>query len=491
MRRAATAEMHRGVSILVLIGAVAGCITAGPDYRRPVVDAPERFRFEDSAAQDVANTAWWQQFGDPVLDELIRSALADNRDVKIAAARIEEFLGRYGVTRSQFFPQVSADVNVARQRVSRAPLPSPVPSFVDTEFTSYQATLLASWELDVWGRIRRLSEAARADVLASEEGRRATILTLVSSVASSYINLRDLDRRLVIARYTTKSRENTLRVFERRFAGGIITQMELAQSRSEYESTAAQIPQIEALIAQQENSLSVLLGHNPGAIARGLELDALAIPPVPAGLPSELLERRPDLRQAEQNLIAANATIGAARALYFPVISLTGVFGGVSAQLSKLFSGPSRVWSFAGDAIAPIFTAGAIEGQVKQAEARQQQALHQYQKAIQTAFREVEDALVLLQKSREQLLAQGRQLDALRTYARLARLRYEGGYSSYIEVLDAERSLFSGELSYTQTQAVALSALVDLYKSLGGGWVDVAGKLALPPESIAVEPARR
>jgi len=444
----------------------------GPDYQRPAANAPATFRFEDKAAQDVANAQWWRQFDDPALNDLIQSALADNLDVKIAAARIEEFLGRYGVTRSQLFPQVSADLNVARQRISREPLPTPVPSTVNPNFTSYQATLLASWELDLWGRIRRLTESARADVLATEEGRRATILTLVSSVASSYINLRDLDRRLVITRYTTASREQAVKVFELRFKGGVVTEMELAQSRSEYESSAAQIPQIEGLIAQQENALSVLLGHNPGPITRGRELDTLVLPPVPAGLPSQLLERRPDLRQAEQNLISANAQIGAARALYFPTISLTGAFGSASAQLSNLFSGPARIWSFAGDALAPIFTAGAIAGQVQQAEARQQQALLQYQKAIQTAFREVEDALIGLQKAREALLVQARQLDALRTYARLARLRYEGGYTSYLEVLDAERSLFNGELSYTQTQGTVLASLVDLYKALGGGWVE-------------------
>jgi multidrug efflux system outer membrane protein len=253
--------------------------------------------------------------------------------------------------------------------------------------------------------------------------------------------------------------------------------MELAQSESEYEASLATIPQIETQIAQQEDALSVLLGHNPGPILRGRELTELAVPPVPAGLPSDLLQRRPDLRQAEQNLIAANALIGAARALYFPTISLTGMFGTASGQFSKLFTGPARIWSYAGSLTVPIFTAGSISGQVSQAEAQQQQALFQYQQSIQVAFQEVDDALIALQKSREQLVVQGRQVDALRTYSRLARLRYEGGYTSYIEVLDAERSLFNAQLSYTQTNGLVFTSLIGLYKAMGGGWVVEAERM--------------
>jgi multidrug efflux system outer membrane protein len=462
--------MRRSSIFLVVSFALAGCML-GPDYMRPPVDAPQAFRFEDKVASDLANTLWWEQFNDPVLNDLIKTALAENKDVKIAAARVEEFLGRYGVSRSQLFPQVGANANGSRNRASGAAVPVPLPAGVDPEFTNIQATLFASWEIDVWGKIRRLNEAARADLLASEEGRRATILTLVASVASAYVNLRDLDRQLEIAKATAASRAESLKVFDLRFKGGVVSEMELAQNRSEYESAAAAIPQLEAQVAQQESALSVMLGRNPGPIVRGRELAQLAAPAVPAGLPSELLERRPDLRQAEQNLIAANARIGAAKALYFPTISLTALFGGVSTQLSGLFSGANKVWSYAGDATMPVFTAGRIAGTVQAAEAQQQQTLFQYQKAIQTAFKEVEDALVSLQKSREQVAAQGRQVEALRTYARLARLRYENGYTSYIEVLDAERSLFNAETSYTQTQGVVFTAAIDLYKAMGGGWV--------------------
>jgi outer membrane protein, multidrug efflux system len=283
--------------------------------------------------------------------------------------------------------------------------------------------------------------------------------------------LLSLDRQLEIAKSTTESRAESVHVFELRFAGGQVSQMQLAQSQSEYEASLAAIPQIELQIAQQEDALSILLGHNPGPIVRDRELDDLALPGVPAGLPSDLLERRPDLRQAEQNLIAANAQIGAARALYFPSISLTGLLGTASPQFSSLFTGPARVWSYAGAVTLPIFTAGGISGQVKQAEAQQQQALFEYQKAIQAAFQEVADALVSLQKTRDQLVVQGREVDALRTYSHLARLRYEGGYTSYIEVLDAERSLFNAQLSYAQTQGVVFTSTVSLYQAMGGGWV--------------------
>jgi multidrug efflux system outer membrane protein len=453
---------------LVALLALGGCLL-GPNYERPAVDAPPAFRFAESDAKDLVNTAWWEQFQDPALNALIATALADNKDVKIAAARVEQFLGQFETTRSQLFPQAAAGFDAQRQRVPLGT--TQLPPGVGPVFNRFQTSLSASWEIDFFGKLRRQTEAARANLLASEEGRRATILTLVASVASSYVNLLSLDRQLDIAKSTVASRAASVNVFQLRFSGGEVSQMELAQSQSEYQASLATIPQIELQIAQQEDALSILLGHNPGDIARDRELDDLALPAVPAGLPSELLERRPDLRQAEQDLIAANALIGAARALYFPSISLTGLFGSASGQFSSLFTGPARVWSYAGAVTLPIFTAGSISGQVKQAEAQQQQALFQYQKSIQVAFQEVADALVSLQKTREQLVVQGSQVDALRTYARLARLRFEGGYTSYIEVLDAERSLFNAQLSYAQTQGVVFTSAVSLYKAMGGGWV--------------------
>jgi outer membrane protein, multidrug efflux system len=466
---ASCSSMRYGCLVATLM--LGGCLL-GPNYERPKVDMPAEFRFAEPQAREIANTAWWQQFQDPALNDLIDTALKENKDVKVAAARVDQLLGQFQTTRSQLFPQIGAGANATRERVPSGSLS--LPPGVGPVINQYQLALNGTWELDVFGRLRRETEAARANLLASEEGRRATILSLVASVASTYINLVSLDRQMVIAQQTVKSREESVNVFKMRFQYGEVSQMELAQAQSEYESARATIPQLEQQIATQENAMAILLGRNPQPIARDRELDDLATPDVPAGLPSDLLERRPDLRQAEQNLVSANAQIGAARALYFPQISLTGVFGQQSTQFSQLFKGPARVWSFAGAVTQPIFTGGSISGQVKTAEAAQQEALFTYEKAIQTAFQDVDDSLVTMQKTREARDVQGRQVDALATYAHLARLRYEGGYSSYLEVLDAERSLFQSQLSYTQTQGAALASVVSLYKAMGGGWISDA-----------------
>ena len=465
-------RFFRTLSGVIAAVSLGGCLL-GPNYSRQPVETPATYRFAATDVADTANTEWWKQFQDPVLDELIATALANNKDVKIAAARVEQFMGQFVTTRSALFPQIGAGATAARQRSPLGALQQ-LPGGVGPVYNSFELSVSAAWELDLFGRTRRLTEAARANLLSSEEGRRATILSLVASVASSYLNLRSLDRQLEIAKATTESRAESVHVFTLRFEGGEVSQMELAQSQSEYEASLATIPQLETQIAQQEDALSVLLGSNPGPIVRGLQLGALATPVIPAGLPSDLLERRPDLLQAEQDLVAANALIGAARALYFPQISLTGLLGTASTQFSSLFTGPARLWSFAGQVTQPIFTAGNISGQVQTAEAQQRAALLTYQKAIQVAFQEVDDALIQSQKLHEQLEVQGRQVTALSTYARLARARYEGGYTSYIEVLDAERSLFNAQLSETQTHAAALASFVTLYKAMGGGWVVTA-----------------
>ena len=466
-------EMRTAHLPFLLCLGLTGCMV-GPDYQRPATDTPAAYRYADKEAHDLSNTLWWEQFKDPVLNELIRSALAENKDIKIAAARVEEFQGRYGVVRSQLFPQVGLGVQGTRNRAPRDNGPVPLDSSIDPIFNNYQANLSASWELDVWGRLRRLNESARADLLASEEGRRTVILSLVSSVASSYITLRDLDQELQIARTTAKARGDSYEIFKLRFGAGTISEMELAQNLSEFQRTQASVAQFESQVAVQENNLAGLLGRNPGPIIRGRDLEQLTLPSVPAGLPSDLLERRPDLRQAELDLISANARIGAAKALYFPTISLTGLLGSASNQLSNLFTGPAATWSYGVAASMPIFTAGGIAGQVQQAEAFQQQALLSYQQSIQSAFRDVENALVTASKSREQMASQANQVEALRTYTKFARLRYDNGYTSYIEVLDAERSLFDAELSYTQTRGLVLNAMVDVYKATGGGWVSEA-----------------
>lgn len=468
--------MIRPAYILTLGLFLSGCVI-GPDYLRPDVTQPNSWRFKYQEAADVVNTAWWAQFGDPVLDQLVTIALQENRDIRIAAARVEQFAAQLSITRSGLFPQAGYGLSGARDRATDAG-PISRPSGVDSINNTYEATLNLGWELDVWGRLRRASESARADLLAAEEGRRTVILTLVSSVATSYVALRSLDRQLEIAQQTLASRKESLRLFELQFRGGVIAQLQLAQARSQYEEAATAIPAIERQIAQLENLLSVLLGRNPGSIPRGLTIDDLVLPQVPAGLPSDLLVRRPDLHQAELNLISANAQIGVARAAYFPRISLTGLAGYVSGHFSDLFDSEARVWGVGADAAGNIFTGGRLSGGVRQAEAIQQEALQRYLQAIQTAFREVEDALIETQKGHEQLEAQGRRVEALVDYARLARLRYDNGFTSFIEVLDAERSLFNVRLSYVQNQNAVFVGLINTYKAMGGGWVSKAEAVA-------------
>lgn len=457
---------------LVLVGCAVG-----PDYRRPVVETPRSWSIEEKDARDLADTAWWEQLNDLVLNDLVAAALRGNKDVKIAAARVEEFSGRLSVSRGASLPQVGAGASAGREGLSRSGLP-PIPSTSATVGNLYQASAGASWEIDLFGQLRRATEAARSDLLATEEGKRATILSLVGSVVGEYVNLRDLDEQLEIARRTAQSREDSYRIFRLRFQGGLISELELNQAKSEYEQALATVPALERAIAQREHSLSALLGRNPGPIPRGAPIYRLGLPAVPAGLPSELLERRPDIRRAEQELIAANARIGVARAQYFPSISLTGAFGGTSTDLSALFGGPARTWSYFVPVSVPIFAGGIIAGQVKVAEAQREQLLLRYQKAIQNAFRDMEDALSDQLRTREQLEAQGRRVETLRNYARVARLRFDNGYTSYIEVLDAERSLFDAELAYLQTRGALYQALVNLYMAMGGGWVVNAEKTA-------------
>src|SRR5271157_2514065 len=468
--------MHKTVLILLLVLALGSC-TIGPNYRRPSVETPANWRFEDAKARDVVNTPWWRQFDDPVLDDLIETALKENKDVTLAAARVEEFAGRYAYVRSGQFPQVGATAGYQRTKDSSY-LNPPLSATAVNPFDMYQAFLTASWEIDIWGKLRRATEAARASLLSTEESRRGVILTVVTAVAVSYTDLLGLDKQLDVAERTLESREHTLRLFKSRYQRGAVSKLELSQVESEYNAALATVPVLRKLIGQQENALSILLGRNPGPIPRGRPLDFLTLPAVPAGLPSQLLERRPDIRQAEQDLIAANAQIGVAKAQYFPDIFLTGTYGVQSGDLSRLFTGPAKTWTYAVPVTAPIFTAGGIAGTVKAAEAVQKEALIRYEQVIQQAFREVEDGLIDQAESREQLRAQREQVKSLQNYARLARSRYNTGYTSYIEVLDAERSLFVAELNYAQTQATLFRALVSLYKSMGGGWVTQAEGMA-------------
>jgi multidrug efflux system outer membrane protein len=477
-----------GALSLVLIS-LAGC-TLGRDYLRPAVDSPEAWRVDYEDAAETANTRWWELFGDPVLNALIDTALRENKDVRIAAARVEEFAARVDIIRSGFYPQLGYDGGGSRNSASRDDFGGVTAG--DRNYKNYSIAANLSWELDLWGRIRRATEAARADLLAEEENRRAVILSLVSAVATSYVTLRQLDRQLEVSLETLETRGESLELFKLKFKGGVVSELEVAQVRTEYEQAAAAIPPLERSIALTENALSILLGHNPGEIPRGKTIDELALPAVPAGIPAQLLERRPDIRVAEQNLIAADARIDVARSQYFPTISLTGLFGYVSDALSDLLQNSANVWSIGGSALGPIFTGGRISAQVRASEAVQRQALVGYLQTIQTAFREVDDALVSVQKSREQLVAEGRRVEALSDYARLARLRYDEGYASYIEVLDAQRFLFDAELQYVAVQGDVYASLVGTYKAMGGGWVVEAQRSAdetdFPREQTDSEP---
>jgi len=465
--------MKKAIIFLVAV-ALAGC-AVGPDYRKPTVDVPQSFRFEDGEARDLSNAAWWEQFDDPVLNELIQIALQENKDVKVAAVRIEEFVGQYMTTRAALFPQIGVGASGGMQRFTESG--SAFPSSVKNPNDFYEIFLNGNWEIDIWGKIRRATEASRAEILSSEEGRRAVILTLVAAVASSYIDLRDADMEWEISKKTAEAYKESLRIFELRFKEGFSSSVELNMIKAEYEQALSRISFYQKTIPQLENALSILLGRNPGPIPRGKTLDGLALPIVPSGLPSDLLEQRPDIRRAEQNLIAANARIGVAKSLYYPSISLTGIFGFSSTDLSKLFRSSAQAWTWAVPVTAPIFTAGAIRGQVKATEAFQQELLIRYQQTIQIAFREVDDSLVDQKQTKVELEALGRQVVALKEYARLAQLRFDNGYTSYLEVLDANRSLFDAELRYAQTNAILLRSFVNLYKAMGGGWVEVADKM--------------
>ena len=457
----------------------------GPDYTRPSVDAPKAFIYEVKDAADTANTQWWKQFNDPVLDQLIAEALAHNLNVKVAAANVESAAGVLTQTRSGLFPQVGYNGTAGRGRVSESTATPQLSAGIPNPQSSYEALLTASWELDLWGRIRRLSESARGNLLATDEARRGVILSLVASVAGNYLTLRGLDEQLAISKSTLNAYGESVRLYKLQFQYGQVSQMQVSQVQSQYETAAVQIPLIESQIAQTENALSVLIGRNPGPIPRGKSVYDLVLPKVPAGVPSDLLTRRPDLLQAEDTLIAANANIGAARALYFPTISLTGSGGASSNALNNLFTGPARVWSYAGSLVGPIFNFGAVSGQVAQAEGAQQSALYNYQYSIQNAFADVENSLVANQKLIEQQAAQERLVNALKSYAQLATLQFNGGYTSYTTVLQAEQSLFPAELQLASLRASVFSSSVNIYKAMGGGWVveadNMTGDTAPPP----------
>ena len=472
--------MNRRLATALLAAGLAGC-TLGPNYVRPTVDTPPAWRISYDQAAEVANTRWWEQFGDPVLNELIDTALRDNRDLLVAAARVDQFNGVLTSTGSQLYPQIGYSGDASRARASTTGMP-PLPPTLSPYFSLYNVSLGASWQTDLFGRVRRQTEAAQAQVYASEQGRRGVVLTLVSSVAASYIVLRSLDRQLQIAQATASNLQGTLRIFDLRFKAGMIAMTDVTQIRSQVQQALAAIPAFERAIATQENMLSILLGRNPGPIPRGKTIDQLVAPQMPGDLPATLLERRPDILQAEQNLVAANANIGAARALYYPNLSLTAALASTATAAGTLFSGPAAAGLIGASLAGPVFTFGGIEGQVAAAEAGQRQALAGYQQTVLNAFRETNNALTGAQTGLEEFSVQRERVIALREFARLAKLRFDKGVSGYLEVLVAENELFAAEIASVSLQASRYTQLVNVYQAMGGGWVDLATQQAPRPQ---------
>lgn len=453
---------------------LAGC-TVGPNYKRPVVAAPEIYRGADqqgaSALQSQNKSAslsdekWWEVFQDKALQELIRAALRQNYDVRIAAARILEAQAQLGITRADQYPSVAVGGNITNQQSAAS---GPIPSF---EQTQGQVSVSAAWQVDFWGRFRRATEAARANLLASEWARRQVITTLVANVASAYFQLREFDLELEIARRTVGSRTGSLQLTKTLQEHGANSMLDVRQAEQLVYTASEQVPDLERRVAQQENALSILLGNNPGDIPRGLKLtEQPHSPDVPAGLPSALLERRPDVRQAEEQLVAANAEIGVARSAFFPQITLTGSAGYQSSALASLFTGPSGFWSMAGGLTQPIFEGGRIRSNLRLTQAQEQEAVLFYEKTIQGAFRDVSDSLIGYRKNREFREQQELLTQAAQDAARLSEIRYRAGESSYLEVLTNETNYFAAELGLAQAQGNELISLVQLYQALGGGW---------------------
>lgn len=449
---------------------LAGC-AVGPDYRRPAVDVPVEHRGA-AAGQDehsLADLEWSQVFTDPVLTDMINTALANNFDLRAAAARVVEYRALAGVARGALFPQVGLGLGYDASNGSR--LSSPAATASDYTARNYDATAQLSWELDLFGRLRREDEAAIARWLASEQGRRSVVVTLIGDVASAYYTLRELDLEREISLQTLDANTAQVRYYRDRLDGGTSNRLEVDQAEANRASTASVLQDVERRIVLQENLINLLLGRGPGPIARGDSLTAQSLPPeLPVGLPLQLLERRPDVVQAEQSLVAANADIGAAKALFFPSISITAATGGLSRDFDDLGRGDAAIWSFGANILQPLFRGGQILSNYEAAKARFDQALAQYQKAAQSAFRDTADAIATIEKKRAAAVEVAKGVDALKDAADLAFSRYDSGLSSYLEVLIADQSLFSAQLNLARIRADEHIAVVSLYRALGGGW---------------------
>jgi multidrug efflux system outer membrane protein len=461
-------------SILLTGCVLTGC-NAGPNYQKPAIQAPANFRAPTppQPGASIADLKWFEVFKDEQLQQLVRTALVSNYDLRDAVAHVEEARANLGITRSSQYPQFNAGGALEITRLSRGgatPLPA---TFLPNQNRDWgQATLsLLSFEVDIWGRLRRATEAARANLLSSEETRKAVVTTLVSDVSTNYFSLLQLDYELEISESTLKSRQDSLRLTQERLNGGVATLLDLRQAEQLVATAAETIPTLKQQIEQTENQISLLMGHNPDNVARGRKFMEQELPPdVPAGIPSALLDRRPDIRAAEQTLIAANANIGVAKAAYFPQITLSGFLGGQSNQLSSLFTGAHNAWSLVPQASQPIFAAGRLKNGVRLAEAEHNSMLVEYEKTITTAFTEVSNALMAHQRTREAEVEQQKLVNTLEDRKRLAYERYRGGVDTQLNALDADRDLFQAQLNLAQLRLNELLSVVQLYKALGGGW---------------------
>jgi len=456
----------KSVARLLLAASLSAGCAVGPRYERPPVAPPAETRGQIGPAEaaSLADQPWWEIFDDDSLKSLIDEALRNNFDVRASVSRVEEFRARAGIARSELFPQIGYQGEWSRSRQSEFVQPGATP------VNLYSVNLGLSWEIDLWGRVRRLSEAALAQYLSTREARRGVLLSVVSEVAQAYFELQELDAQLEIARRTTEAFQGTYDLFNRQLLGGVTSELQVSRAEAALGTAAAAIPNLERQIVAQENLLCFLVGRNPGAIPRGKSLTEEALPPkVPAGLPSALLERRPDLRQAEQQLVSANANVGVAMASFFPTISLTGSLGGLSPEVSDLFRA-GKTWSVAAGLTGPLFQGLRLKNQYDVSVAQWDQAKIQYEAAVTNAFGEVSTALVAHQKLAEVEKQQARSVAAYLEAVRIANIRYVAGLSSYVEVLDAQQQLFPAENALAQTRFSRLSNFVQLYKALGGGW---------------------
>ena len=472
--------MRKSIGALCIFFLLASSCVLHKRYVRPCIDAPESWRLPTDESSVIANIAWWDRFNDCVLNGLIQEALENNYDLRTAIASVQQYWAQYKEVRSQLFPQITGSGSDSRQEASLASLtPFPVPGLKRTT-NLYSLYLNLSFEIDVWGKLVSETEAALAEYYAQIETRRTVVLTLVGAVASGYIDLRLFDKQLEIAKKTQEAYKEKYDLVNERFLGGLISEMEVKQQQALLDGAIIQVHELEIQQQQQENLLCVLLGRNPGPIQRGLSIDQLILPlDVPAGLPSQIVEQRPDIINAEEQLVAANANIGVAMADAFPQFSLTGLYGNSSLELHNLLTGFARTWQIGTSFLQSIYTGGRITAQIEQADAQYVEALNQYYQVVLSAFAEVDNALIGLQKSKEILIANKDQVQALMDYLELAELQYDNGQTDYLNVVDAQRDLFASELDYAQAEANCFLFIINLYKSLGGGWVLDADRTAV------------